>query len=1510
MKQKHVLFATVDLDSDESKLKEDQVKNLKNLQINVNDNKGGDVNKGDNVGVATPYPGNYLMDGQTGFPSGENLCIGTYLSKETNELYCFVYNSSSNHFIYRIKGDTGAIQIVYQGSCLNFQKDPKHFISDGRCYIRRQQYVDHNGDDAYRVYLIFTDNYNDQRFISVEDSIATNSFNKVQFSYFNVNGYSCDDCYLINLAVPHSMKCIGIDPIDRTEDAEKKKQNQTVNAGWRFRLRYIDVFGRVSAHGIISDLFMSVLGGNCVSNNNSLARCFKLTIDAGCPLVDKIQVEFSKNSSDWFLYDTLEKYKREDGVAWYSRDISNPYQDKYDELIDGGATAQEAADGAKYYTKYNSGNNTFDYTFCGDKECQPISVEETDLNYLAVPRKSSSLMSIDKGICLANNLHLFEPFPRNTLDKVDIAVTPPGQTCESDNVLRTIEIYVPIWMYQYGAMTGLAYFAGSEYGKNGHPEFGAGEVVTATNIIYPFNWAQYMPKTQEGFIGYLAGTKYTAISEQIRLDLATGAETPVPLPIIFLGLGTGANFYPFNAGDTLLCQKFTFKVPPGQYSFRIAASYAEPLGNYQRTSTNIYGTIQLGTPHIKRSDERELIINCCDGDVKLNGTTDTTLVICDMSRCKAITGYIRESSTTNNPIEYVDVAVANSGVSSFACAYTDYNGYFFAFTDDFMLLALAIIQLCGGNVQIAKTSPSFRHNHYQNIYPSTGAFDNADRRKITGKVVLCDTDIGVSGALVVCKNGPAVYTDANGEFEILMHNKSGSVPSTDYVFLSQSGGCRYGKCDDNCYYCFTTYNVAYVGCGPSRDTEIDGWEVAKAAVNKGLESGGRYGVAIIGHDWANRHGAAQVLDKYYIDIPPLTETQVFDFSTVSWTMANDIVFPSWVKYITFAITKNLNNKNRIMWVIDKVEFIDNGGNVVGANGAPTKVRIYYESLIEYNKQSTFATNTIWQFLEENNEYSMQGDIVEFIKNGDGTWFAGGIQAQVVYDKDGKYFDVVYNNDLASLVEGALVKLIRPKDCEDNHIFYELCSTVRVTNGIPEAFAGDLNAFDSYMQNRQIPIPETTKDAQGNIIKTVNTKWFTYLFEHHSPSDIWGDHIGNFGRVFFKNPFEREVRNVSEFALSGALIDKSNFNGLNYFLTENATSFAEQEWGAVMLAFSELNTVIAICEHNNFVVGYNDNLIRVGVDGIVSASSVADKFGKPQRSIGSDYGCQEKDINSIKRYAGTVFFVDRDNNALVMHNYQEGPDMSQLGYKGYLTRKIEALNLNDNDQEKTHDYYFTAGINSFNKEYILSITQLKIGAPEANRLNTTLGVGEELKETMVIDAYRGVLKNFVSFVPESFGLLPGYKNGVALVTFKDGKAYVHHTADVQSDNYNNFYGVQCKKVVEVISNVEPEVAKTFLYLDVYVSPHKLIAERVLTEGGQQSRIKGAYWQKHNKFYSAAFLRSMNTPFNPDVDVSKRILEGDILFGRWCKIRLVSEDADDGKYCELSSVTTVVKTNEKS
>lgn len=1529
--QKIIPYKGVELDNHELNVDEMCATYIKNLTHDLNDNNRVSQDEGSNAYVWTPLEITERYCNLS-LPAGTNYVCGFHYFKEANQGFVCGHNNNGNHFMYRIKGNDGTCEMIAVDPCFNFQLDPKHFMGRGRfaaqtiCRLNKATGLMENV-----IYIEMTDNFNDQRFLCIEDVIATHGFNGTDFPYFNTNDPSCDRCTWYNLGVPIPLGCIKVSSVNRdTSDEQERRRANVMNyRGWQFRLQVIDQWNRASEYDIISDTYFTQIGSSCLANSSGLPRCVRLRFPAGCPLVNQIILHFRNCAgktkgfstvSDWYKFTTINKYNDCEGVNWWERSINNPWLVEYDAQILLGKTPEEAEAIAygKGLMRYWAIDNTFEYTFCNDKECAPVDFNKTNRVENPLARRSSSLFPLNRSIALARNMKGFDPMDCGELNKIEFSVIPPsGGTC-SNVKLRKVEVWGVFYNPLNDIITRLRF-------KEGKKVFGFADCPNNN----PINYDQIIPDSQEGIIAHMAGTDYYAISKQYRYDTLT--DTIEYTGIVYTAPG-------IDNGRYIPIQKWEFSVLPGKYRFHIASHKATPT-DYKGTSTYFKGRTNLGAlGSLAFGEERELVIDVCTSDY-LN--KNTPVMIWDLTHVgkncttgsaasAAVAGYMYEDEIQKNPIE---MAVVNTNRDSEGVAksnFTDHYGFYFASWQGRRLQAtIRGYKNCTNNQVLSQGRSTLDtvENWYKfdklYAYSGTTAYPIGDRMIVKGKMTLCgNPTIGLPGVLVHVTRAGFAVTDANGEYKIIMHDIGNSTVRTESLIISQRGSCQILACQEECSFCFTNAVVNRVACGIGVERPINMAPIVgrvNGANQYGPKMGARYRGGWLLHDWMGRVSFVQSSEKHYFDIPSLQETQVYAFSRIFFNL-NGAVFPPWVKKITPVITDNLNWDDDDTWVMERVQFIDNTGKTNTA--APTQIRLYYESLNEYNKQNDFATNTGWQFLTEE-QNSIQGDMIEFLANADGTIFNKRITALAKYNKEGKYIQIDYTDELKDLKDGTLVKLIRPKQCENKEFFYELCFPIRVVNGQAVVQTGQLNYFDSYLLSRQIPVPTlvkiTTTNQDGDIIETSTTEnkitAYPFFFEHHSPSDTWGDHCANRGRVYVKNEQEKQRCIKTGIDVSNALVNDGLLNGLHYYEEKDSTILDEQEWGGITICLPEQNIILVICEFTNCILSYNDNAVKTDDNGNVVAPSGDNRFGRPEKKIGNNYGCQLDDINTIQTKDGLVFFLDTSKSALVKHNYNEAEDVSvgnqnRGGYKSWLSAMIKFV-VDNNSNPENQRLYFHAGINPKNNKYTLTLA--KVAQSSGNYINQDRQPVIGVNDTIAIDIFSGGLKTFLSYTPEYYGAMEGDINDSQLISFRFGEAWRHNKLNNPANLYNRFYGVDVEKVMEVVYNTDNVKVKKYMWTEVYCPQHLFYIDRIITESGQFSRLMPKWWERREKFFCADFKCATNTQVDINIPTetgANALLDGDMLYGRWMRVRYVGIAAAKNAYCELTALIGFMYGSEKS
>lgn len=1500
--ERYIPLQGVNTDLAPSKMPIEKASFLKNLVYSLSDTADGGKGKGADAGVfktsqsVIPYINGFTL------PVGDNYCIGALSSRETRQVFVWIYNSNLNHTLYVLNGEFQTMDIIYQGSNLNFQLNPENFIHQGAACIFILYVTDPDtGLKKRKTFLTWADFHNPNRFLCVEDAIATKGFNADAVSYFS-GDYNVDN--FINAGVAPDQQCLTYDEVEITDDSLQKNNNLLFNT-WQFRTRWVDVWGRPSDWSIISDLYIPGIN-DCLSSASNIARCLDLSFSTPPPNIDKVEIAYRNcNDLQWYKAETLELFNGSNLGNWWTR------------------TRNQDID-------YNSDGSRIIYRFCADHECAPISPAETTRLFNPIPNTSIGAAPIGKTLAYYNNEYGFNPLPKTTTDKITVDVNPPTSPTREVSP-RTIRIYAPIWNqfhnnYQMVREDGTSYVWGDNNQKHGGARA----------------YGQYFGNVeQSGFTGYLVGGA-SAVSTQVFTD-ATYQIIEDPG---FNGLSLSPQGY--------VMQKWEFiGVPAGRYVFRIASTLAnqDTDVNYRKTSTTLHGVFGFNKAtkqpiFSSRQFKHELVIDVCEGDYDtFNTGNNEMIVIADTAAyktepfflgpfgffrdwpysTKAVSGYIYETQSGDqgeNPIELI--STRSSAPGDLSKNVTDHNGFYwvaaYGATVSFDVQALAnrnvgyyfdLIDECkqerygkmskkdgmvNENLYIDQVDPRFTN------YPSVVC----NRITIKGRIVLSGTEIGIPGVEVVLTRGASSTTDSNGYFTIIAHDDNISNPRKDQVIIT-NGACQYYIEGKTCIDPIPVTIYRCITCG-ERNIDLGVTRLLSTLLQRGLLSGGTYAIGVAGKDFLDRSQFVQ--DLGYITIPTVQETKVFEPSDIIINIDPLAEFPDDIKRIVFYVSEETTISDYVTWIVDSFEFVDNTGEVNNSN--PTQIKIYYGSLIEYNKKNNYNTTVNWGFIQEGTtDQPVTTDNVTFLVNGDGKFFYKSITSRVKYASDGEYFLINYTEDLKDLKANAIIRLFRPKQCDTTEPMYEICYSIPIVNGKSEIQQFTLNAFDTYYVSREIPVPVPQQDDPDATV--LETRIVAYPFEHDSPSDFWGKGCKNIGRVNFKNPYEAVIYKQDEVALSGSFSDNGYVNYLNYFedgysalnVASRKFSFDKSNLQGIVSILPQIGVVLLIGQHNSAVVGFNDNLLRQ-VGGNIQIPSGEDTFGNPNTDPHANYGCIIFDKNSVAEFDGMVHWLDASNSVIVQHDYRSAFPISKLSADAYTRAKIKEVQLYNS--KNVIKRYFVGQCNPLNQEYI--VTDKIIG--NASYINDKRDKDVTVQETFVYDIYSKMLKDWRSYTPEYYSSLKGEVNDQQLFSFKNGVPYFHYTTVSDNTSYGTFYGTPVERIVEIVVNIDDIKKKKSLFASVY-SHDLYFVDRILTETKQESWIPVEYWKQGDYFWSAPILCDLNTPYDPNQPLQtgiNKLTDGNMIYGLWVKIRFVGVPADNTKYTELTGFTVDVIPEEKS
>jgi hypothetical protein len=963
---------------------------------------------------------------------------------------------------------------------------------------------------------------------------------------------------------------------------------------------------------------------------------------------------------------------------------------------------------------------------------------------------------------------------------------------------------------------------------------------------------------------------------------------------------------------------------------------------------------------------------------------------------------------------------AEIGYGSF---FTDHNGFYFAKSRATGILAVDIVvSVCDGTTYLPPITIinylgngilhgdgsgsgdplacSGMANWYNAIFIAGPTwlipeYPAAARRTIEQSMLLCDSETGLQNSPIVMTKGATGVTDANGKVILVAHNRYDylSVPfpgAPPYVFLSnllpdyssapesgdelifgQLGACRWTACG-GCDPFLPNAEVEYVACGGDRDTVLDDVFVSLVSSgSKGVQTGGRYGVGVLFYDNIGRRTFVQIRqgDEGFVTMPNINDTfnapyPAVMLSRIGYNIDPSFLVPSVFKKMTFCVTENTIFSDYLSWSADYVQFIDNTGTTNRVN--PTKVRIYYGSLNEYKKVNNNLVNCSWQFLTTGTDgvqTSTSGDVVQFFMNGNGSFLPMGLTSAITYDSSGLFFTVDFRAELLPLTNGCLFRIIRPKSCQTNYIYYEQCKVIDIVDGrISDADRiGVLPYFDSYLLSRLLPVPilqgqpgplapgatppnpieytstdldstlagsgyATNNLANNNnvLVMSVNdaTTAYPFYFESDSPSDFWGKKLASRGRPGVVNPYESQRRIGTEVALSATTTDRSNLTGFSYFENKNIYEFDRNTWGNINAAFMEVGTVLFICDSDHFLSSFSQSQLSVGNDGLVSANNQYGPFTSPQRPSGTPFGCTTRNLNSISKYMGKVIWLDSEGR-LIQNNFNASRDISTFdeqagiigGYSGYLMQKLGYVSLSN--KVPGNLTYPVSGIDPRTGEYNLTFFVQRSVEPGITKsyINNEPHVLLPVSETIAVDFESGLLKGGRSYTAEMYGNIGSYFTGRNFFSFKNGLPYKHHQgAELTFSSYANYYGEQCPCYVIPVVNIEPETVKRYLWIEIYtketlpglpteLSQPLFYIPNVVSEKGQVSRVLISQFDVRDDFQTAAYLCAINTPVDPNIPVQTgihAITDGNPLMGRWLKPIIKTSDSWVGTYFELSGI----------
>ncbi len=443
-----------------------------------------------------------------------------------------------------------------------------------------------------------------------------------------------------------------------------------------------------------------------------------------------------------------------------------------------------------------------------------------------------------------------------------------------------------------------------------------------------------------------------------------------------------------------------------------------------------------------------------------------------------------------------------------------------------------------------------------------------------------------------------------------------------------------------------------------------------------LKQGGVYRFGIIAYDAALRSTFVQLLDRGHVTIETIQENGAFQTNsiTVDW---NDMVLPDQFQFIKLCRTKNLVidrtlGMGYLQTTIINVVFLM-ANNVAGnpVTDIIKNIEFNINPLITFNTDNYENTTTTYTWT--------QGDRIQFIRNGNGTYFTfanfGFLDVPLSTDPTtpNVNFRCEYTAELLTLVDNAWVQLYTPAKSEQTDIYYEIGDYIPLTQvpsfNIPAVTSTTINTFDTYPIFWNEPYVDDTVDDNG-----------ATPFEHHSvyATKIVPSNGEDIGKINVVNPDARQLWYPATIRWSFVYIPNTFYNGLSSFKEDNKKDFF-REYGGITQLCVKYYELLLLQETNVFRVNIGRSLVTLadGSTQLVASSS----FLSDPINIDGDFGCQNSE--SFIDADEFLFWVDTERAAICKSDWRSVVDIARESlFKSYAERKLKYISSYNANEYKT------------------------------------------------------------------------------------------------------------------------------------------------------------------------------------------------------------------------------------
>jgi len=884
-------------------------------------------------------------------------------------------------------------------------------------------------------------------------------------------------------------------------------------------------------------------------------------------------------------------------------------------------------------------------------------------------------------------------------------------------------------------------------------------------------------------------------------------------------------------------------------------------------------------------------------------------------------------------------------------AYTDHNGFYYAANTGNGIVGTKM-SVDGSQTKSLSNFLSIKafyedgsfvsniYDTYQGKKMSTlylqGSNPNLDvssKVKIKG-IVRNDAGFGAEGVVIVPRFARPTQTDSNGNYskelygDTHLYDTSVSPPNAarrDPSVLT-IGYPLWANFDvDNSGYPLIGVGTNTGYFNVSNPFELNDNEITSSEVGggSGFKRGydGRFG--IIYRDNGSRVSqvftdeSLQTHVNFYTERNEYGVQENYGKPSLEWSIAHKA--PEWATNYQWVRTKNESALDFFQFIISDVTFYDEDNNVTGVFASAVKVVMNLANITQYGDQNPGTT------------VSMPASIdldwrIRFINTAGGSYYDFFDEALV--EAGPTTLAIAKNSEIEPLA-GGLIEVYRPQRLSETKLYYEFGQCYEVINGFHQGPAknqsewkftdnqfntGNLSFIGSGSHDfvvgqivdvyQDYPYTNGTYNGKATIIEipTSNsivldkafgaasgpeggvvigrasgvfergdsyyrTRVMTYnnlvdrvtkAIEDPNISDFYDSEHTDIGRLHIEAPLEKEEKEESLIVFSDFLDEASNINKLNDFIGVN-NELLPIEYGAIRKLIKANNVLLSICELRTVSLYINE--------AVITSASGDDTLVATERVIGNVRAMQDHygTINpeSVYEREGTVVFWD--------------------GLKGAVVQ------VSSNGLFPISSFKMVKHFNDISKAFLKSGKDMRVYGVHDQYFKDNLLVFEGV--TGFVDpqtvVYSNQIKRWTSFrdyVPERVA-----STSMKLITFNDGKLYVHNSNPI----HNNFYGTQYTSKIQTVSNENAKNIKVFRAMSYesnlpWSAPLITVPANSQYKLGMQSRLKAGKFINKEGIYYSEFLKDLNSP--GFATATEALIDGRDLRGKVLEMVLESDNTE--------------------